>query len=457
VSAPVAPVPVGPLRLTLRNRFPGQFLWRTMGDMLRSVELLGETADDLASVKTITGRHLVLAKHPDLVREVLVVQAKALRKGLGLQRTKVTLGNGLLTSEGEFHLRQRRLAQPAFHRDRIAGYAATMVALAERDAASWQDGQRFDVARAMHHLTLDIVAKTLFDADLRGQAAELGTALTQVLDSFSVLLIIVGDRMYDWPTPRMRRVRRAIPVLDAAILGLVADRRREGGDRGDLLSMLLTARDEEGDGTGMTDRQLRDELMTIFLAGHETTANALAWTWWFLAQHPEVEARLHEELDRVLAGRAPTMADVPALPYTRAVFSESLRLRPPAYATTREAVDEVVLDGQRIPAGSQVMVSPWVTQRDPRWWTDPLRFDPDRWAPGRDEPRHKHAFFPFGGGTRVCIGEQFAWTEGILLIASIARQWRLALTVPATSITPKAAITLRPFPGVPVVAHRRRS
>ena len=365
------------------------------------------------------------------------------------------LGNGLLTSEGEFHLRQRRLAQPAFHRERIARYAEEMVARTEAAAASWTDGQVLDLARAMHHLTLDIVGRTLFGVDLLGRAAELGKALTAVLDSFSIWLILFGERLYDLPIPRMRRAKQAVPALDAAIYAIIEDHRRSGRDQGDLLSMLMAARDAEGDGSGMTDVQLRDEVMTLILAGHETTANALAWTWWFLAQHPTIDARLAAEVRDACGDRPITMADLPNLPYTRAVFSEAMRLRPPAYATSREVIEPIVLGGQEVPVGAQVLVSPWVTQRDPRWWTEPLRFDPDRWLAPRAEPNHRHAYFPFGGGTRVCIGEQFAWTEGILVIAALVRRWRFRLTIPASAVRLQAAVTLRPAPGIPVVCERR--
>lgn len=444
-----------PLRYTVRNRFPGEQLWRSRGNLLRSVELMAATDPDLAVARTIVGRTIVVASHPDLVREVLTGQSRNVRKGLGLQRTRFVLGNGLLTSEGEFHLRQRRLAQPAFHRERIARYADVMVERAEATAAGWGDGDRMDLARVMHHLTLDIVGRTLFGVDLEGQAAAMGRALSAVLDSFSVWLLLFGDGLYQWPLPRMRRARQALPVLDAAIYEIIAQHRREGRDQGDLLSMLMSARDTEGDGSGMTDQQLRDEVMTLVLAGHETTANALAWTWWFLAQHPEVDARLAAEVREVCGDRPATMADVPRLSYTRAVFSEAMRLRPPAYATSREVVSPIVLGGREIPVGAQVVVSPWVTQRDPRWWSDPLRFDPDRWLAPRAEPSHKGAYFPFGAGTRICIGEQFAWTEGILLLATLVRRWRFTLTVPASAVRPQAAVTLRPAPGVPVVCSRR--
>lgn len=444
-----------PLRFTVRNRFPGEHLLRSRGNLLRSVEMMAATDPDLAAAKTIVGRTIVAAIHPDLVREVLTGHPRSLRKGLGLQRTRFILGNGLLTSEGEFHLRQRRLAQPAFHRERIARYADEMVSRTEAMAAGWRDGERMDLARVMHHLTLDIVGRTLFGVDLEGQAASVGRALSAVLDSFSLWLILFGNRLYDWPLPRMRRARQALPVLDAAIYEIIAQHRREGRDQGDLLSMLMSARDTEGDGAGMTDEQLRDEVMTLVLAGHETTANALAWTWWYLAQHPEVDARLAAEVRSVCGARSPTMADVPQLSFTRAVFSEAMRLRPPAYATSREVVAPIVLGGHEIPVGAQVLVSPWVTQRDPRWWSDPLRFDPDRWLAPRSEPSHKGAYFPFGAGTRICIGEQFAWTEGILLLATIVRHWRLTLTVPAEAVRPQAAVTLRPSPGVPVVCSRR--
>ncbi len=443
------------LRYTVRNRFPGEHLVRSRGNLLRSVELMAATDPDLAVAKTVVGRAILLASHPDLAREVLTGHPRSLRKGLGLQRTRFVLGNGLLTSEGEFHLRQRRLAQPAFHRERIARYAEEMVARTEAAAASWTDGQVLDLARAMHHLTLDIVGRTLFGVDLLGRAAELGKALTAVLDSFSIWLILFGERLYDFPIPRMRRAKQAVPALDAAIYAIIEDHRRSGRDQGDLLSMLMAARDAEGDGSGMTDVQLRDEVMTLILAGHETTANALAWTWWFLAQHPTIDARLAAEVRDACGDRPITMADLPNLPYTRAVFSEAMRLRPPAYATSREVIEPIVLGGQEVPVGAQVLVSPWVTQRDPRWWTESLRFDPDRWLAPRAEPNHRHAYFPFGGGTRVCIGEQFAWTEGILVIAALVRRWRFRLTIPASAVRLQAAVTLRPAPGIPVVCERR--
>lgn len=448
-------MPTSTLRYTVRNRFPGEQLLRSRGNLIRNIELMAASDPDLAVARALTGRTILLASHPDLAREVLTGHPRSLRKGLGLQRTRFVLGNGLLTSEGEFHLRQRRLAQPAFHRERIARYAEEMVARTEVVAASWRDGQSLDLARAMHHLTLDIVGRTLFGVDLQGRAAELGKALTAVLDSFSIWLILFGERLYDLPIPRMRRAKQAVPALDAAIYAIIEEHRRSGRDQGDLLSMLMAARDAEGDGSGMTDAQLRDEVMTLILAGHETTANALAWTWWFLAQHPEIDVRLAAEVRDACGDRPITMADLPNLPYTRAVFSEAMRLRPPAYATSREVIEPIVLGGQAIPVGAQVIVSPWVTQRDPRWWTEPLRYDPDRWLAPRAEPNHRLAYFPFGGGTRVCIGEQFAWTEGILVIAALVRRWRFCLTVPATAVRPQAAVTLRPAPGIPVVCERR--
>jgi len=444
------------LRYTLHSRYPGEHLVRSRGNLLRSIEMIAESDPDLGAMRNVAGRTILLAAHPELAREVLTAFPRSLKKGLGLQRTRNVLGNGLLTSEGEFHLRQRRLAQPAFHRERIARYADVMVERTESVAATWHDGQTLDIARAMHQLTLDIVGRTLFNVELEGQAAALGRALTAVLDTFSIWLLLIGDRLYDWPLPKMRRAKRAIPVLDAAIYEIIAQHRQQGEDQGDLLSMLMSARDTEGDGSGMTDQQLRDEVMTLVLAGHETTANALAWTFWYLAQHPEVDARLAEEVRSVCPDRPPAMADLPLLPYTRAVFSESMRLRPPAYATSREVLTPIELGGHTIPVGAQIAVSPWVTHRDPRWWHEPLRFDPDRWLAPRSEPLHKHAYFPFGGGTRLCIGEQFAWTEGILLIASLARHWRFHLTVPADSIRPQPAVTLRPSPGVPVRLERRR-
>jgi len=399
-------------------------------------------------------RRVMLLSDPELIREVLVARHREFIKSYALQRARVLLGEGLLTSEEPLHLRQRRLAQPAFHRERIAGYGSVMATYAERVAEGWRPGGEVDVAREMTRLTLSIAGTTLFGADVAGEAEEISAALTDAIGLFDRLVNPLGPLLDRLPTPGTRRMRRARARLDATIYRMIAERRRSGVDRGDLLTMLLLAQDTEGDGGGMSDLQLRDEALTIFLAGHETTANALSWSWYLLARHPEAEAALHAEVDRVLGGRLPTADDLSALPYTRAVLAESMRVFPPAWVLGREPLQDVEIGGYRAPKGSIVLMSPWVTQRDPRWWSDPLRFDPARWTPETEAALPRFAYFPFGGGPRKCIGEGFAWMEGILLLAVFAQRWRLRL-VPGHPVETLPQITLRPRHGIRMVAERR--
>jgi cytochrome P450 len=396
-----------------------------------------------------------LVNDPELIRSVLVTRADAYHKGRALERARRLLGQGLLTSEDAVHLRQRRLMQPAFHRDRIAGYGETMVRYAARSADRWHTGETIDVHKEMAGLTLAIVGKTLFDADVEAEADEIGKALTEALELFQRLLMVpYGEFLEKLPIPSTLRFRSARARLDATIARLIAERRRNPKDRTDLLTLLLLAQDTEGDGGGMTDTQLRDEAMTIFLAGHETTANAMAWTWHLLSQNPEAEARLHEELDRVLEGRAPGVADLPRLRYAEMVLSESMRLFPPAWILGRRAIVDHDLGGYRIPAGSILLLSQWITHRDARYFPDPLRFDPQRFTPEAQASRPKFSYFPFGGGPRVCIGEGFAWMEGVLVLATIARRWRF-VPVDGIPVTPAAMITLRPKSGLPMRIEAR--
>jgi cytochrome P450 len=396
-----------------------------------------------------------LFRHPDAIKDVLVTQHRNFIKGRGLQRAKRLLGEGLLTSEGAFHLRQRRLAQPAFHRQRIAGYADVMAAYAERAAARWHDGQETDIAEEMMRLTLAIAGKTLFDADVEDEAEEIGEALTAALEMFSLALLPGAELMDRLPLPHTRRFNRARARLDDVVYRMIDERRASGEDRGDLLSMLMLARDVEGDGGAMTDEQLRDEAMTILLAGHETTANALAWTWDLLGRHPEVEARLHAEAYALGSGTL-GMGDVSRLRYTRMVLAESMRLYPPAWVVGYRAVDDCTVAGWHVPARALCVMSQFIVHRDARWFPDPDRFDPERWSADRQAERPRFAYFPFGGGPRQCIGEQFAWTEGVLLLATIARKWRVRPLRPAMA-EPYPVFTLRPKDGVPVRLERRRA
>jgi cytochrome P450 len=392
--------------------------------------------------------------HPDHIKEVLVTGNSSFIKGRALQRSKKLLGEGLLTSEDPLHRRQRRLAQPAFHRQRIASYASTMVTYAERTASHWQHGETLDISQEMTRLTLAIVGKTLFDADVESEAVEIGKALTIIIEQFNMLLLPFSELLERLPLPHVRRFERAKARLDQTIYRLIEERRQSRSDRGDLLSMLLLAQDDEGDGGGMSDQQVRDEAMTIFLAGHETTANALTWTWYLLSQNPEAEAQLHAELDRVLGDRSPTFDDVPHLPYTEMVLSEAMRLYPPAWAIGRLAIQEYPIGDYVIPKGSLVLLSQYVTHRDPRFFPNPERFDPMRWTPEAKASRPQYAYFPFGGGPRRCIGEGFAWMEGILVIDALARQWRMRLA-PGAKIAIQPVITLRPKSGVQMIVDGR--
>ncbi len=393
-------------------------------------------------------------RHPDHVRDVLVTHQHAFMKGRGLQWAKYFLGEGLLTSEGESHTRQRRLSQPAFHRQRIHSYGAVMTEYALRTRERWRAGQDLDLAREMMELTMAVVARTLFDADVAGEAANIGRSLTTIIGLFHRFNLPFSELIQQLPLPSNIRFRRARARLDDTIYRMIAERRKSGTDHGDLLSMLLLATDEEGDGTGMTDLQLRDEVMTLFLAGHETTANALTWTFYLLSQNPEAEKHLHTELAAVLGAKAPEVEDLPRLRVTEQVLAESMRLYPPAWALGRRAVRDVEIGGHRVPEGAFVVLSALVTQRDARFYPDPMRFDPERFAPEARGARPKFAYFPFGGGARQCIGEPFAWMEGTLILATIAQRWRLRLRA-GQRVEPQPLITLRPRYGMRMTAEAR--
>lgn len=393
--------------------------------------------------------------HPDYIKDILVTNHQNFMKGLALQRAKRLLGEGLLTSEGEFHRRQRRLAQPAFHRNRIASYADVMTAYAAQTSQGWRDGETLDISEEMMRLTLGIVGKTLFDADVASDAQEVGEAMAVAMDLFNTLTLPFFNLLQKLPLPQFRRFDNARIRLDAIIFRLIEERRRSGRDHGDLLSMLLLAQDTEGDGGQMTDAHLRDELMTIFLAGHETTANAMTWTWYLLSQNPEVESKLHEEIDEVLGGRLPVFDDVARLKYTEMVLAESMRLYPPAWALGRMALNDFEIGGYVVPKNSLVLMSQYVMHRDPRYFTDPSRFDPERWTPEAREARPQFSYFPFGGGPRRCIGEGFAWMEGILLLATMAQDWQMRLA-PNHPVELKPVITLRPKHGMRMTVVRRQ-
>ena len=416
--------------------------------------------DPLAFLRSMAGKHgdivrlaigpirMTLISHPDLVEDVLVTRNRLWQKDRFLRVLRPVLGDGLLSSEGGFWGRPRRLAQPAFHRDRIAAYAGTMVERAARLAGEWRDGAVRDVHKDMMHLTLEIVAETLFGAQVGDHAEDVGDALEAVLTVVSDPLEIFVPLLRRLPTPQRRRFRRGIANLDAIIYGVIEQRRRsEAAETVDLLSMLLHAQDE--DGSRMSDKQLRDECMTLFLAGHETTALNLSWTWLLLSQYPDVDARLARELRDVLGDRPATFADLPNLRYTGHVIAESLRMYPPAWSMGREAREDVELGGFRLPRGAQVWFCPWAMHRDARWFDDPDTFRPERWEGDLAKRLPRYAYFPFGGGPRFCIGQAFAQMEAVLLLATLARAFR-AEVLPKPAVVPFPSVTLRPRHGLRV-------
>jgi cytochrome P450 len=418
---------------------PGRHFLKFRRDPLTFFTSMARTYGDVARF-TFGSQPVYLVSHPDLIEDVLVTSAKKFMKGIALQRAKRLLGEGLLTSEGQMHLRQRRTIQPLFHRQQVQRFAEAMVQQAVRWRDSVQDGATIDVTAEMGRLTLAIVGETLFSTNVQSDAEEVREALSDAVQSFAYAVLPGIELIEKLPVGPFVKVRKARARLDRVILRVIAERRADPDAGHDLVSMLLAARDPENPSEpGMSDQQIRDEAMTIFLAGHETTANAMAWTWHLLSQAPQVEARLHEEIDRV-SPHVFTVDDVPKLEYTRAVIAESMRLYSPAWTMGRRAIEAHTLGGYAIEKDALVLASQWVVHRDARWWPEPEAFRPDRWLASAG-PRPRYAYFPFGGGNRVCIGESFAWTEAILLLATIAQQWRFsAESVPI----PEPRITLRP-------------
>jgi cytochrome P450 len=409
---------------------------------------------DVTFVK-LGGKPAYFLNHPDLIRDLLGTSNAKFIKGRALQRSKKLLGEGLLTSEGETHLRQRRMIQPAFHREKIITYAGVMTEYAAKMADEWQDGEVRDIDKEMMRLTLQIVGKTLFSANVDDEADEVGAALTAIIEMFNYLLLPFSELLEKLPIPHARRFNRAKETLDKVIYGIINERRNLGEDKGDLLSMLLFAQDEEG-GEGMSDQQVRDECLTLFLAGHETTANALTWTFYLLSQNPEKLTKLHEELDRILPnGKIPSMEDLPNLKYAESVLAESMRLFPPAWAIGRLAIKEHEFGGYKVPKGALVLLSPFITHRDRRFWEDADKFIPERWEKlSVKEAGNKFIYLPFSKGVRSCIGESFAWTEGILLIATLLRKRKLYL-MPEQKIGLSPLMTLRPKYGMKMRIEKR--
>ena len=390
--------------------------------------------------------------NPADIETLLTTNAKSYRKARSLRSPFFyrLVGNGLVTSEGDFWRRQRRLAQPAFHRQRISSYGDIMVHYAQRAMTNWKHGEQRDISRDMTRLTLEVVVKTLFNSDVSNDADHVGAILSQIVKPFAsqaTLKWIADNRL---PTRDHRRYFNAVSEIDRIVYRIIAERRASGSDEGDLLSMLLQAQDE--DGSQMSDAQLRDEVMTLFLAGHETTALTLSWSWYLLATHPHAEQKFHAELEEVLGGRTAEVSDLPNLKYTEMIAKEAMRLYPPAYAVGREAIEDTEIGGYRVPRKTQLFAFQWVTHRDPRYFQRPNDFEPERWASESIQRLPKYAYFPFGGGPRQCIGNYFAMMEVVLLMATIGQRFRFSLAegfqmevLPVLSLRPKNGIRVKLF------------
>jgi cytochrome P450 len=444
---------VSPLPLHAQARLLSVFF----GDRLAMLTRFAEYGGDLSRFR-FGSRYVVLVNEAKAVGEVLLDREEDYHKGPALSvYSRPLLGNGLLTSEGDFHRKQRRLSSPAFAHKRIISYAAPMAEAGERLQTPWKTGQTVDVSHEMMRLTLGIVGKTLFDVEnLESEADALGRSLTAILQYF-IRIVRAPIRTFSATLPPWERdARRSLEHLNDTIYRLIEERRREKRDTGDLLSMLILAHDPDDDrDSGMESRQIRDEVMTLFLAGHETTANALAWSWYLLAKHPEVYARLQQEVDSTLQGRTPTYDDLERLPFTLQVLKESMRLRPPVYALVRQAVKETQIAGRRIPRKAIVLFSPYLLHRRPDYFPNPHAFDPDRWTEELERTRPRYAYLPFGGGPRICIGAAFAQMEGHLLLATLAQRVTFSLPYPGYEVPPEPLITLRPKGGLNLVVARR--
>ncbi len=429
------------------------FAWRKFrpANPITLFQHLADTYGDIAHYK-IGWNHIVFLNHPDYIREVLVVQNDNFIKERTVQRSKMLLGEGMITAEGAEHRMQRQVAQPAFHRQRIPEYAKTMVDEAARVRDSWRPDEQRDIAIDMMHLTLNVVSKTLFATDLGDEVQELASAINRIMGLYNFLIMLpAAEWLVHVRPPGLAAFVRARKRIDAVVYRMIEAHRKRRADSGSLLDMMLSA---SPDRSAASEQSLRDQVITIFLAGYETVANALAWTWYLLSQNPASELRFHDEIDRELQGRLPTHEDIPRLRYVEMVMAESMRLYPPAWAMGRYALRDFQLGEYFLPAKTTVLMSQFVTHRDPRFFPDPLRFDPLRFTPEAKARRTKFSYFPFGAGFRQCIGESFAWMEGVLLLATIAQRWKFNLG-PGDRVEPEPLITLRPKYGMKMTVELR--
>jgi len=424
--------------------------WVRFGHPIPLFEHLHKTFGKIAHYRFL-GNMIVFVNDPEFIQQILIDQAPSFIKERTLQRMKILLGEGLITSDDPIHMKQRRIAAPAFHRQRIAGYAGEIVANTVAASERWADGTEIDVNAEMMSLSLKIMARTLFDTEVTAEVLSVADEVNTIMGLYNFLVAFpMLERVLHWPIPGVMKFRKSRARLDAIVARMIAGRRalssEELEQRHDLLSMLVMARDEGDSASGMNDTQLRDEVLTIFLAGYETIANALTWTWYLLSENHEAAEKMRAEVDAALGGRAATLEDLAKLPYTEQVFAESMRLYPPAWAMGRRSTVTVTLGEYRIPAGAHFFFSQYVMHRSEEFWDAPLEFRPERHAPENKTGRLRFVYFPFGGGRRQCIGEGFAWMEGVLSLATIAQRWRLSF-VARYPVVAEAKITLRPkFP-----------
>ncbi len=438
----------------------GQFFWGMLGELRRDMlGLYRSSQQQYGDFVTLpfAGVNTFAISHPDFFKQVLQDNNKNyVRSQFLMTILKTFIGESLFTTDGDDWLGRRRLAQPAFHRQRIQGFSETMTSATQAMLDQWDrgaDGQRLQVDHELMQVTLRVAGQTLFSRDLIGEANLLGDAFTDTSEYVNFRLNNPFVLPPVVPTPRNRKFTRALKVLDETIYSIIRERRASGEDKPDLLSMLMNARDEDT-GEGMDDKTLRNEVAVMLFAGHETTAATLTWAFYLLSQHPEVEQRLQAELSEVLAGRAPAIDDLPKLRYNRMVIDETLRLYPPAWSMSRQSLDEDVIGGYRLPAGASLNVCINNVHRDPRFWDEPDRFDPERFLPERGANRPHFAYLPFGGGPRLCIGNQFALTEAQLVLAMVAQQYELRL-LPGHPVKPAPIFVLRTSDGLPMTAQRR--
>lgn len=441
-------LPPGP-----KEKYPLSHLFSFRRDSIAFLRNIAEEYGDIVHFK-IGPFRVVLLNHPEYIREVLTVQHRNFVKGRPLEMAKELLGEGLLTSEGEYHKRHSRIIQPAFHRKMIESYVPAMTECITQLIDSWEEGMEVDIMEDMTKLSVTIAGKTMFNADLEKEAPEIMDALNTATSLFGRIQLPFAEWLLKLPLPGTVRFYKAKARIDDTISRMIDERRHHKLDNGDLTSLLLHAQDEKGAGAGMTDQEVRDEAITLLLTAFDTTSTALTWTWYLLSQNPDAEAELHEEIDRVLNGRIPTADDIPQLKYTRMVFGESMRVYPPSYIIPRQALEDFQIGNYIVPGGSIILMSPYLIHHDSRFHPDPEKFNPHAWDQHSNGTHSKYEYFPFSGGPRACIGEPFAWMQAILVLASIARFWRIKPTTDHP-VELLQRINLRPKNGIIMTLYRR--